>query len=310
MRLSVIIPTHNPDPGRLGRVLAGLRDQTLDGAEWEAILVDNASSAPLVLANSVRSNLQIRVVREDKLGLSAARLKGFSVAAGDVFVLADDDNVLNPDYLAHAVAAMDADPALGATGGRSLPQFAASPAYWVREFDGLLALRDLGDDPIRAAWTKDGPRYYPLCSPIGAGMVLRRSAAEAYTAALAKHPERLAFDRTGTQLTSGGDNDLVMTVLEAGLAVAYNPNLILTHLIPARRMEVSYLGALNRAISRSWVGVLAIHGIRPWAPTKRSTVKLRCWRAWVRSYAWRGPANWVRWQGVCGTFEGRADLGG
>ncbi len=65
MRLSVIIPTHNPDPGRLGRVLAGLRDQSLDGVEWETVIVDNASAAPLVLSSSLQTaRFRCRVIRE------------------------------------------------------------------------------------------------------------------------------------------------------------------------------------------------------------------------------------------------------
>jgi hypothetical protein len=138
-------------------------------------------------------------------------------------------------------------------------------------------------------------------------MALRRDGAAAY-AALARDPRHRALDRTGNNLVSGGDNDLVMAVLEAGFEVAYDPALILTHLIPARRSTRDYLGRLNRAIARSWVRVLALHGIRPWPPVARGTVLLRCWRSWWRTRAWRGPTQWVRWQGRRGRFEGQADL--
>jgi hypothetical protein len=134
--------------------------------------------------------------------------------------------------------------------------------------------------------------------------------AQAYAAALAEDPRRAAFDRTGRQLVSGGDNDLVMTALEAGCGVAYFPELVLTHLIPARRLERDYLGALNRAIMRSWVRVLALHGIVLWPPVSRASVPLRQARAWWRTRAWAGPAEWIRWQGRCGQFEGQADIAG
>ena len=107
---------------------------------------------------------------------------------------------------------------------------------------------------------------------------------------------------------SGGDNDLVMTILETGLAVSYLPNLQLTHIIPSGRMQRAYLGTLNRAIARSWVRVLAIHGIRPWLPVAKSTVPLRQTKSWFRTRAWNRPASWIRWQGACGHFEGLADL--
>lgn len=307
MKLTVILPTHNPSPERLRRALSGLGAQTLPLEEREILIVDNRSDPPIGLRIS-DSPAGTRIVREEKLGLTAARLRGLAEARGDLLALVDDDNVLAPDYLNAAARCFAADPKLGAVGGRILPEFESPPAPWAREFDGLLALRDPGDQPQRASWEAPASRAYPLCAPVGAGMVLRRAAAQAYAAALAADPGRLAFDRTGQQLVSGGDNDLVMTMLEAGYAVAYRPELILTHLVPARRVRRDYLGALNRAIARSWVRVLAFHGIVPWPAISGRTVRIRQARAWLREAAWRGPAEWVRWQGLCGTFEGRADL--
>jgi len=309
MKLSVIVPAHNPEPGRLARTLAGLRRQTLPANTWETLLIDNASTVPLAAEMWLGQGPEnLTVVRENRLGLTAARLRGFAAASGDLFILVDDDNVLAPDYLAAAAARFAVDPLLGAAGGRSAPEFAAEPPGWTREFDGLLAVRDLGAEPRWASWQDPAPREYPACAPIGAGMVLRRHAAETYARAVERDPRRLAFDRTGTRLVSGGDNDLVLTVLEAGLAVAYFPELALTHLIPPGRTRPRYLGALNRAIARSWVGVLALHGIVIWPAVGRRSVPLRQARAWVRARAWTSPAAWVRWQGRCGTFEGQADL--
>ena len=309
VRLTIIIPAHNPESGRLRRVIAGLGAQTVPPDTCEILVVDNASNPPLSFASiAAETPAGVRIVREETLGLTAARLRGFAEARGDLFVLVDDDNVLARDYLENAARCFAADARLGAAGGRCLPDFESPPPSWTREFDGLLALRDLGDQPERESWETATERVYPRCAPVGAGLVLRRAAAEAYAAALAADPRRRAFDRAGSQLVSGGDNDLVMTTLEAGYAVAYRPELALTHLIPIRRIQRAYLGALNRAIARSWVRVLAIHGIVPWPPISRGTVGLRQARAWVRARAWRGPAQWVRWQAACGTFEGRADL--
>ncbi len=307
--ISVVIPAHNPHVGRLARTVAGLRAQTLAPAAWELALIDNASRDPSVFNSLDLSwHPRARVVREETLGLTAARLRGFGETTGDLIVLVDDDNVLAPDYLARVAHAFAADATLGALGGRCLPEFESPPPPWTREFDGLLALRDPGDAPARAVWPASGPREYPLCSPVGAGLALRRSGAAAYVAALARDSRRRAFDRTGTQLVSGGDNDLVMTVLETGLAVAYDPALRLTHLIPAARSERLYLGRLNRAIARSWARVLALHGIRPWRAIGPRTVALRQARARLRAGLFLSPAAWVRWQGACGHFEGLADL--
>lgn len=309
MSISVVIPAHNPHAGRLARTVAGLRAQTLPLVEWELVIVDNASRDPSVFWTlDLAWHPRARIVPEPVLGLTAARLRGFAETGEELIVLVDDDNVLAPDYLARTVAAFSADASLGAIGGRSLPEFETPPPAWTREFDGLLALRDLGDTPQRADWPPSVPREYPRCAPIGAGLALRRSGATAYASALAQDSRRRAFDRTGTQLVSGGDNDLVMTVLESGLSVAYDPALRLTHLIPASRSAPAYLGKLNRAIARSWVRVLALHGIRPWRPIPPATVGLRQARARLRAGVFLSPAAWVRWQGACGHFEGLADL--
>ncbi len=306
--ISVLIPAHNPDLPRLRRTLAGLSTQTWPASQREVLLVDNASKSPLSALQLAEQLPDLKVLREEQLGLTNARLCGLAAARGDIILLVDDDNVLGPTYLERTAALFALDPQLGAAGGRSLPDFEVTPPKWAREFDGLLALRDLGEQPARAVWSAGAPRSYPRCAPIGAGMALRREAAQAYVRALETNPARRAFDRTGTRLISGGDNDLVMAVLEAGWAVAYQPELSLQHLIPPRRSEADYLGALNRAIARSWVTVLAMHGIRLWQPIPRRTVALRQARAWLRARAWRGPAEWIRWQGHCGMFEGQADL--
>jgi hypothetical protein len=223
--------------------------------------------------------------------------------------MVDDDNVLAADYLQNAAIHLEIDPSLGAVGGKSVPEFEEVPADWIKPFHGLLALRDLGESPQRADWRNAAKPSYPICAPIGAGMVIRRSLALDYAGVLAGNPQRRALDRAGDQLVSGGDNDLVMHVLAAGSSVGYEPNLVLTHLISAGRLRRSYLGALNRSIARSWVRVLSFHGIQPWRPIPTWTVSLRQWRAWWRARAWQSDAAWVQWQGWCGTFEGQADLG-
>ena len=301
MRISVIIPTHNPRPAVLARVLGGLRRQTLPATAWELVVVDNASVPPVdepALVPQLPASL--RVIREPQAGLTHARKAGLRAARGELVVFADDDNVLAPDYLGEAARLAAAHPRVGAFGGRSAPEFEIPPDAWMHEFFDLLALRDLGPKPIIVP-AETPPRAYPRSAPIGAGMVLRREAAAAWLAA----PDRGLTDRRGTDLTSGGDNDIVLTLFGAGWAIAYFPGLALTHLIPAGRLERDYLGRLNRGIARSWMQVLRKHGVNPWPPLASWTLPLRRAKAWLTYRAWTGPAAYVRWQGACGHFEGR-----
>jgi glycosyltransferase involved in cell wall biosynthesis len=101
---SVILCTHNPGPEYLGRVLASLRGQTLPAKEWELLLIDNASKQTLMEAVDISWHPRGRYIREDELGLTAARLRGIQESSGGLLIFVDDDNVLAPDYLDRAKA--------------------------------------------------------------------------------------------------------------------------------------------------------------------------------------------------------------
>lgn len=310
MLLSVIIPAHNPEPNRLRAVLGGLAVQTLPSAEWETILVDNASVRwPEEVAISCEKLSSLRVVREPALGLANARRAGLLSARADVAVFVDDDNVLAPDYLQQALAFLDRRPAVGAVGGKSVPSFDAAPEPWTQEFFPLLGLRDLGENEIVSANTSadenDKNRRYPDFAPIGAGMVLRRPAWQAWLAATKSNS--FLTDRRGNALSSAGDNEIVLCAMKAGWQVAYSPMLRLTHLIPPTRLQRAYLARLNRGIQRSWIQVLMMHGACPWTPITRPGAALRKLKAYFRHRPWQSAASHVRWQGACGHFDGRAD---
>jgi len=306
--LSVIVPAHNPHPGRLRRTLEGLRAQSLDPASWECVLVDNASTAfpPLWDWTDVLPP-NMRVVREPILGLTSARKAGLGSIRGAIAVLADDDNVLAPDYLERVIAIFAGNARVGIIGGRVLPQFETSPPVWAEEFLPLLALRDLGDDALVSNGLRhDGypPNRYPAFAPIGAGMALRRAAAQAWLDARATGASGPS-DRLGQDLSSAGDNDIVFCAMRAGWEVGYFPQLVLTHLIPEARLDARYLARLNRGIQKSWMQVLLLHDGCPWSPVSRLGAALRKFKAWFTYRAWTSPAARIRWQGACGHFDGR-----
>lgn len=308
--LSVIIPTLNPDPERLQRTLRALRAQTLAPTKWETIIVDNASVPALAAGDWSRHGpANLRLAAEPTPGLSHARRRGFLASSGEVLVLVDDDNELAPDYLAETLRLFAAHPKVGVLGGRSRPEFEQSPEPWVREFDGLIACRDLGEAPLISQGLRQAKTQrneYPAFAPIGAGMALRRAAAQSW---LEQDGHVALPDRQGTDLSSSGDNDIVLTAMGSGWEAAYFPSLRLTHLIPTFRTTRDYLARLNRGISRSWMQVLAKHHANPWPPLTPLGATLRQIRAWFSHQAWSSPAAYIRWQGACGHFEGRLPRG-
>ena len=121
--LTAIVCTHNPSYDYLDETLGSIRTQApLSGErEWELLVIDNKSLDPITTRVDLSWHPNARVVREDRIGLTYARIRGFQEARGDILVYIDDDNVLNPNYLRVVVCAFDAQPKVGAVGGRVIP---------------------------------------------------------------------------------------------------------------------------------------------------------------------------------------------
>ncbi len=309
--ISVIIPTHSPNYNRLQKTLNGLKSQTLSQEKWELIVIDNLTPDPNYIYKFDYSwHSYTKIIREDRLGLTRARIAGIKASKGNYLVFVDDDNVLDTNYLNNVIEIFQNHPYLGAIGGKSLPEFETKPEPWVKDFWVCLALRDLGEKVQIYSFdelsTKD--KQHPSFAPIGAGMALQSKAAQFYVDSIAENASRLSLDRTGKSLQSGGDCDINLTLLEAGWAVGYFPQLQLTHLISANRLTKDYLARLNRASLRSWVQVLDAHKIRPWQKIPSWSVLPRKAKAFFSYQPWKSPANYVNWQGACGMFEGLSGL--
>src|SRR6185295_2735522 len=96
VEISVITCAYNPRPDHLQLVLDALRTQTLDRQRWEYLLVDNASDQGLTFPAEASWHSNGRLIREERLGLTPARLRGIQESTGDLLVFVDDDNVLDP----------------------------------------------------------------------------------------------------------------------------------------------------------------------------------------------------------------------
>lgn len=307
--LSVIIPTHNPNPKRLAATLKGLERQKLDRNSWELIVIDNACEN-LELFNNLDFSWHpsVKIIQERSLGLTKARIAGIQASQGEYLVFVDDDNVLAPNYLKNAIAIFQRYPDLGSIGGKSTPEFEVTPEPWVSQFWTCLALRDLGEEPLVYSYANATTKEHPKFAPIGAGMALRRTAAEHYLNCILQDRERLALDRMGTSLQSGGDCDINLTILNGGWEVGYFPQLQLIHLMPSSRLTRQYLAKINYASSRSWIQVLNLHNIRPWQKIPSWTLWLRKIKAFFIYQAWKNSVSYIRWRGACGMFEGLAAL--
>src|SRR5205085_12296021 len=116
--------------------------------------------------------------------------------------------------------------------------------------------------------------------------------------------ERMKLGRRGKSLSSGEDNDIILTIVKNRFEIAYVPQLIVHHLIPANRYSKEYLQRMAFESNRTWVKVLSIHGINPYKKIERWTVRPRKIRSYIRHRAWQSPLCSIRWKSSCGLFIG------
>jgi len=133
VHISVVVCTHNPRPDALRRTLDSLKGQSLRREQWDLLIVDNACDNRLSDTCDLSWHERARHVREEKLGLTLARLRGIADADGELLVFVDDDNVLAPGFLEEAWDICSRYPYLGAFGAGNLePEFEIQPPPEVR----------------------------------------------------------------------------------------------------------------------------------------------------------------------------------
>jgi glycosyltransferase involved in cell wall biosynthesis len=219
----------------MGRVLAGLKHQTLPRSQWELLLIDNASSQSLDRLFDLSWHPRHACIRENELGLTAARLRGIRETAGQLLLFIDDDNVLAPDYLERLLTIERAFPHLGVFGAGVIePEFEIPPRPELAPLLGQLALR-ASSSQLWTNNTKDGSS-----TPWGAGLCVTRQTAGAYLQLMAALKISHVLDRFGERLYCGGDDLFSWVSARNGLGFGVFPELRITHLIGAHRLTRSY----------------------------------------------------------------------
>jgi glycosyltransferase involved in cell wall biosynthesis len=254
--VSVIICAHNPRPHYLDRVLEALRKQVLPYVQWELLLVDNASEPALASRWDISWHPKARHVREDDLGLAAARRCGIASAAANLLVFVDDDNVLDENYLSEALRIGREWPVLGTWGsGTIVPEFEREPADHLKPYLAALALCNNS----QAYWSN--VLSCDEATPNGAGMCVRASVAKEYRCRHDTEVIRLT-GRKGTALVGHEDHEIAYIGCHLGFGMGIFPELKMTHLIPKERVSDKYLLRFAEAaqvsgglLSYKWLGV-------------------------------------------------------
>jgi glycosyltransferase involved in cell wall biosynthesis len=235
---TVALCTHN-HADRLVRTLADLAQLRMPRRPWELLVVDNGcrDATPALLAGYAwPEGWQVRIVREEKLGLSNARNRAIADARGEYVIFMDDDETADPDWLCAYERLIDAHRP-DAFGGRQVVLFEDMRPAWLRdELLGFLGELNRADDitPLTDPYT---PFY-------GGNFGFRRAVVERVG----------AFDamlgRKGSDNTGGEEVDFYRRLLAAGFKVWWTPQAVIHHRIQAAKLERRYFHDLHYRMGR------------------------------------------------------------
>ena len=223
--VSVVISTFNRCES-LSRTLESLLAQEVPaGLAYEIVVVDNnsADATPSVVAMySELETVRVRYIFERRQGVSHGRNAGIRESSAPIVAFTDDDNEVDPLWIATIKAAMDAWPDAAAVGGRILPQSPrpALPRWLNRHHWGPLAILDYGDLPFYTSSSN------PRCL-LTANLAVRRD----------------VFARIGDfspAFQRCQDHELLIRLWRAGGRALYTPDLVVRTRITRERLTKRY----------------------------------------------------------------------
>lgn len=227
---TVALCTHN-HLDRLRRTLADLAAITSPQAPWELLIVDNGctdgTTEYLVSRQWLQPAAAVRVVREDRLGLSFARNRAIAEAEGDYIVFIDDDETPDADWLCAYERCIEREHPDAMGGAIDVLFVDGERPHWLQdELLGFIGKLSHGDD---AHVLTD-----PSTPVFGGNFGFRKAVFE-----------RIGlFDtelgRRGTANIGGEDTEIYRRLLGAGCKVNWVPDSVIYHRIESVKLRRDY----------------------------------------------------------------------
>lgn len=272
---------------RLPQTLAHLAAQRVPaGINWEVVLVSNASTDDtLVVAPQLWAELgaptSLRVFNEPRPGKENALIRGFDEARYAYICTVDDDNWLYSDYLAQAVAIMQAHPEVGTLGAYAEGAFEIVPPAWFEQFQGVYAIGS------------PGPTSGPLARGVkvaGAGSVMPKQGWQLLRACGFEFNNSA---KRGAVLSGGEDVELGFALQLAGYKAWYDERLRFRHFMYKERLTWDYLRRIGCGSVTSDMSDLVYHFLLHEPTLDAATFGRRYyrWLAWAGWQVLRQPAR-------------------
>jgi glycosyltransferase involved in cell wall biosynthesis len=256
--VSVVLCTYNRE-ARLDAAIESLLSQEPGTPAYEVIVVDNASTdgTPERLARwAERANGRLRIIREERLGLSYARNAGIAAARASIVAFTDDDVRVATRWVGIIADRAAAQPDIGWIGGRVRPTWPSTPPPWLtRDTWAPLGLQDHGELPFIVGAGR------PVCL-IGANLAVRTR--------VLREAGGFSTDvqRVGDGIGSTEDHDLQDRLWRSGLVGLYEPALVVHAAVDPERLTKTYqrrwhLGH-GRFIAKMELPEMEAYGGRRW----------------------------------------------
>jgi glycosyltransferase involved in cell wall biosynthesis len=287
--ITVGVTTHNRAQSldRLMRSLCRINARPDD--EVEFVVVANACTDETVeLLRSYEGKLALRIVIENRLGVSHGRNAVVQHARGDIIVWTDDDVTVEPNWVANYAAFFDEHRQAAFAGGPIQPFFEGDrQPYWmdaaVRKVPSSYAKLDLGSDKAQFRVNRHE-------APYGANMAMR-------TALLAADRFDTRLGRVGQDDLSGGEETkLFYEWMSSGLEGWWLPNQCVTHWVDEKRQTLPYLknywyqvGKDEASIQLQVVGEVATYS----ATVGHRVKQFRLWLRYIMARAISDPDTWI-----------------
>lgn len=214
---------------------------------WEILLIDNASTDDTKLVAQLfwdqHGNAPMRIIREEKPGLSNARDRAFREATHEIISFIDDDNWIRADWVTRVADFLSANPEVGAVGGRGYeitdgnfpPWFAAIRRAYAcgEQYDREMDVTDLETSLLWGAGLSMRVKIYNDLKEVGFDF--------------------MCSGRIGDSLAAGEDVELCNAIRLLGWRLYYDPSLEYQHFIPLGRLTWNYARNLFAGSGRGGV---------------------------------------------------------
>lgn len=245
--ISLIICCYNSKE-IIEQTLSYVEKQVTTDVSWEVILIDNNSTdntSEVVKSYwDFNKNPHLKLFKEEKPGLSNARLRGIKESKYDIISFVDDDNLIPENWVAY-IHDIFQKPEVGVLGCTSIGKFDYTVPEWYEKHKLSFATGKLYEIDFGNV-TYAGLVY-------GAGMSMRK---EIFRKLNEKGWEPYLSDRVGKKQSGGGDSELTLASRLLGYQIFYSNQINTEHLIKADRLTWERLKAMTYGFGQADVFVL------------------------------------------------------